>query len=211
MRIGFIGAGQNAQTIAQHLIVSGHDVVLSNSGKSNSLSEVVSKLGPRASGGTKDEVLLQCKLVILTVQWVDAPSALKDLIWSGQILIDATNAHIDSPPDISLEGVTRSRAALAAHGKTSSEVIRDLAPGARIVKSISNMPMAWISDFSKSKPRTVLFTSGDDQEAKRVVIDLLNGAGFAAIDLGSLATGGALHEVGAPLSGLDLHFIKRLR
>jgi hypothetical protein len=35
--------------------------------------------------------------------------------------------------------------------------------------------------------------------------------GFAAIDLGSLREGGALYDVGAPLSGLDLHLMRRLR
>jgi predicted dinucleotide-binding enzyme len=209
MRIGFLGAGLNARTIARHLITGGHEVVLSNSGRS-SLPDV-SDLGPKASAGTKDDIAA-CPLIILATQWHDAETAVKGIVWNGQILIDATNAHIDVPPDISLEGVTRSRAALAARGKTSSEIIRDAAgPGARFVKSISNMPMAWINDFTKDKPRTVLFTSGDDLEAKRVVIDLLDSLGFAAIDLGSLATGGALHEVGAPLSGVDLHFIQRLR
>jgi predicted dinucleotide-binding enzyme len=86
-----------------------------------------------------------------------------------------------------------------------------LAAGARLVKSISNMPMAWIQDFSSHKPKTVIFTSGDDSEAKKIVIDLIDRIGFAAIDLGSLAKGGAMHQVGAPLSGLDLHFVQRLR
>jgi predicted dinucleotide-binding enzyme len=80
-----------------------------------------------------------------------------------------------------------------------------------VVKSISNMPMEWIKDFSDNKPKTVIFTSGDDKPAKRVVIDLLDEVGFAAIDLGSLREGGALHEVGAPLSGLELHLMRRLR
>jgi 8-hydroxy-5-deazaflavin:NADPH oxidoreductase len=44
-----------------------------------------------------------------------------------------------------------------------------------------------------------------------VVIDLLSGAGFAPVDLGSLREGGALHEVGAPLSGFELHLKRRLR
>ena len=210
MRIGFIGAGNNAQTMAKHFVGAGHDVVLSNSGRKGAPAPDVSRLGPRGSAGTRKEVLA-CEIVILATQWNDAERALAGIDWRGQILVDATNAHIDTPPDISLAGVTRSRAALSSLGKTSSEVIRDLAPGARLVKSISNMPMEWIRDFSMTKPRTVLFTSGDDAEAKRVVIDLLDGAGFAAIDLGSLASGGALHEVGAPLSGLDLHFVKRLR
>ena len=55
------------------------------------------------------------------------------------------------------------------------------------------------------------FTSGDDVEAKRVVIELIDSIGFVAIDLGSLAIGGAMHQVGGPLSGVDLHFVRRLR
>ena len=67
---------------------------------------------------------------------------------------------MDPKPDISLAGVTRSRAALK--GRTSSELVAEMAVGARLVKSISNMPMAWIQDFSSNKPRAVIFTSGDD-------------------------------------------------
>jgi predicted dinucleotide-binding enzyme len=140
---------------------------------------------------------------------VKVREALQGVDWRGRILIDATNAHVDTVPDISLAGVTRSRAAL--NGRTSSEIVAEMAVGARLVKSISNMPMAWIQDFSTNKPRTVIFTSGDDIEAKQLVIELVNSTGLVAIDLGSLAIGGAMHEVGAPLSGLDLHFVRRLR
>jgi hypothetical protein len=90
-------------------------------------------------------------------------------------------------------------------------MVAEIAVGARLVKSISNIPMAWIQDFSPNKPRTVIFTSGDDTEAKKLVIELINSTGFVAIDLGFLISGGAMHEVGAPLSGLELHFVRRLR
>jgi predicted dinucleotide-binding enzyme len=126
----------------------------------------------------------------------------KGIDWRGRILIDAASAHMDPKPDISLAGVTRSRA--ASKGHTSSELIADMAVGARLVKSISNMPMAWIRDFLPNKPRTVIFTSGDDAEAKQLVIELINSTGLVAIDLRSLAIVGAMHEVGAPLSGIDL-------
>ena len=174
----------------------------------DSRNDFVADLGPGAIAGTREQAA-ECDVVILAIHWVNVREALKGIDWRGRILIDATNAHMDPKPDISLAGVTRSRAALK--GRTSSEMVAEMAVGARLVKSISNMPMAWIQDFSPNKPRTVIFTSGDDTEAKQLVIELINGTGLVAIDLGSLAIGGAMHEVGAPLSGIDLHFVRRLR
>jgi hypothetical protein len=208
MKVGFIGAGKVTGTFGHHLITAGHMIVVSNSRGPETLADFVADLGPGAIAGTKQQAA-ECDVVILAANWVKVPEALKGIDWRGRVLIDATNAHMDPKPDISLAGVTRSRAALK--GRTSSEIVAEMADGARLVKSISNMPMAWIQDFSPSKPRTVIFTSGDDTEAKQLVIDLINSTGLVAIDLGSLAIGGAMHEVGAPLSGLDLHFDRRLR
>ena len=207
MRVGFIGAGTVTRTFGRHLIIAGHTLVVSNSRGPETLVDLVADLGPNAIAGTKQQAA-ECDVVILATHWVSAADALKGIDWRGRILIDATNAHLE-PPDISLAGVTRSRAALK--GRTSSEIVAEMAVGARLVKSISNMPMAWIQDFSPNKPRIVIFTSGDDTEAKQLVIELINSIGFIAVDLGSLATGGAMHEIGAPLSGLELHFVRRLR
>ena len=208
MKIGFIGAGKVTRTFGRHLISAGHTIVVANSRGPETLTDFVADLGPSATAGTREQAA-ECDIVILATNWVSVPEALKGIDWRGRILIDATNAHSDPKPDISLEGVTRSRAALK--GRTSSELVAEMAVGARLVKSISNMPMIWIQDFSPNKPRTVIFTSGDDAEAKKLVIDMINGIGFVAIDLGSLARGGALHEVGAPLSGIEFHFVRRLR
>ena len=208
MRIGFIGAGKMARTIARHMLTAGHQVILSNSRGPDTLVEVVASLGPGATTGTRQDVL-DTDIVILAMNWADVEGAVEGLQWTGQILIDATNAHAETTPDLSPAGIARSRAALA--GRTSSEIVAGWVPGARLVKSISNIPMDWISNFSADKPRTVIFTSGDDDPAKRVVLDLLDQIGFAPVDLGSLAKGGAMHEVGAPLSGLELHFVRRVR
>ena len=208
MKIGFIGAGTVTRTFGRHLMTAGHTLVVSNSRGPETLAGFVADLGPGAVAGTKQQAA-ECDVIILATHWVSVPDALKGIDWKGRILIDATNAHMDPVPDISLAGVTRSRAALK--GRTSSEMVAEMAAGARLVKSISNIPMDWIQDFSATKPRTVIFTSGDHIEAKKLVIELINGTGFVAIDLGSLVKGGAMHEVGAPLSGLDLHFVRRLR
>ncbi|HTA22993.1 MAG TPA: NAD(P)-binding domain-containing protein [Terriglobales bacterium] len=208
MKVGFIGAGSVTGTFGRHLINAGHTIVVSNSRGPATLAGFVADLGPGAIAGTREQAI-ECDVVILAVHWVKVREALKGIDWRGRILIDATNAHMDPKPVISLAGVTRSRAALK--GRTSSEIVAEMVVGARLVKSISNMPMAWIQDFSPNKPRTVIFTSGDDIEAKQLVIELINSIGLVAIDLGSLVTGGAMHEVGAPLSGIEFHFVRRLR
>ena len=208
MEVGFIGAGNVTRTIGRHLINAGHTVVASNSRGPETLSEFVADLGPSACAGTKQQSA-ECDMVILATRWVNVPEALTGIDWQGRILVDATNAHMDSEPDLSLAGVARSRAALK--GRTSSEIVAEMAIGSRLVKSISNIPMSWIQDFSPNKPRTVLFTSGDESEAKQCVIELINSTGLVAIDLGSLRMGGAMHEIGAPLSGIEFHFVQRLR
>jgi 8-hydroxy-5-deazaflavin:NADPH oxidoreductase len=210
MKIGFIGAGNVTRTFGRHLINAGHTIVVSNSRGPDTLADFVADLGPSAIAGTKQQAA-DCDVVILATHWVKVAEALKGVDWHDRILIDATNAHMDPQPDVSLAGVTRSRIALQRTGRTSSEVVAEMAVGARLVKSISNMPMAWIQDFSPNKPRTVIFASGDDTEAKQRVIELINSTGLVAIDLGSLATGGAMHEVGAPLSAIEFHFVRRLR
>lgn len=211
MRIGFIGAGWVTRVMGRHLLNAGNTISVCNSREPETLTEFVQELGPGATAATKEQVVQQSEIVIVAVRWQQAREALQGVDWSGRILVDAMNAHAELEGDLSLEGVTKSRAKLANTGLTSSELVAKWAPGARVVKSISSVPMEYIEDFSADKPSTVLFTSGDDAQAKYLVVDMLNDAGFAAVDLGSLAVGGALHEVGAPLSGLELHFVRRLR
>jgi predicted dinucleotide-binding enzyme len=50
----------------------------------------------------------------------------------------------------------------------------------------------------------VICVSGEDEEPKRVVKDLIESFGFVAIDLGGLVTGGRIQQAGGPLAGLDL-------
>jgi hypothetical protein len=211
MRIGFIGAGNVARVMGRHLLNAGHTIAVCNSRSPETLTEFVKELGPGATAETKAQAV-ESDVVIICVNWLQAEEALQGVDWTGRVLIDAMNAHAELRPDVTeWDDVNKSRAALADTGSTSSELVAKWAPGARLVKSISNMPMGWIEDYSADRPRTVLFASGDDAEAKYLVIDMLNDAGFAAIDLGSLAIGGAMHDVGGPLSGLELHLGRRLR
>jgi len=60
------------------------------------------------------------------------------------------------------------------------------------------------SDPQEAGGQCVSFISGDDADAKAEVVTLFQDAGFAAIDLGELATGGAMQQIHQPLAGVNL-------
>jgi predicted dinucleotide-binding enzyme len=91
------------------------------------------------------------------------------------------------------------------NGRTSSELVADLVAGARVVKAANTLGADVLgSDPQEAGGRRVIFVSGDDSDAKAKVVALFEDAGFAAIDLGDLATGGALQQIHHPLAGLNL-------
>lgn len=195
MRIGIIGAGGIGQAIASQVAKAGHEVVLSNSRGPESLADVVRDLGPRVRAGTRQEAA-QADVAVLAVRWSQTHAALSDLpAWEGRILIDATNPIID--PGFHPAGL---------NGSTSSEIVASLAAGARVVKVANTLPRALLaSDPRQAGGRRVLFMSGDDPAAKVQVSAVLEQAGFAAIDLGGLASGGRLQQVpGGLLTNLNL-------
>lgn len=195
MRIGIIGAGGIGQAFAGHMVKAGYEVLLSNSRGPDSLKEVVNQLGPLASAVNREQAA-QADVVFLAARWLQLPEALFGLPpWQGRILIDAANPIV--PPGFSMADL---------RGRTSAEIVASLAPGARVVKVVNTLPIALLSsDPKQAGGRRVLFMSGDDADAKSRVTELLSRAGFAAIDVGSLANGGALHEVpGGLLTNLNL-------
>ena len=200
MNIGFLGAGVVAQTIARHVLPLGHRVVLSNTRGRDSLAPLVAELGAGASAGTPQQAAAQ-ELVFLAVGWASVQVALLSAgDWTGRVLVDATN-RIASTSPLSLGDIS---------GRTSSEIVADLAPGSRVVKAFNSVPMSWISDFSASKPHTVLFLSGDDNDANAAVGALILEAGLSPVDVGTLAIGGRLQQLGGPLAGINLTFNERL-
>jgi predicted dinucleotide-binding enzyme len=83
--------------------------------------------------------------------------------------------------------------------------VAGLVPGARVVKAANTLGAPVLAaDPQEAGGRRVIFLSGDDADAKSEVGAIFEDAGFAAVDLGGLATGGAMQQVGGPLSGMNL-------
>jgi 8-hydroxy-5-deazaflavin:NADPH oxidoreductase len=186
--VGIIGAGRLGQAMARTARRAGRDVVIANSRGSDSLASVVSALGEGVSAGTVDEAA-SAGIVVIAVPWDRVPEAVQGLSWNSRIVIDATNDW----------------AADDLQGRTSSEVVADLVAGARVVKAANTLGAEVLaSDPHEGGGQRVIFPSGNDADAKAEFVALFQDAGFAAIDLGDLKTGGEMQQIHHPLAGVNL-------
>ena len=186
--VGIIGAGRLGQAMARTARRAGREVVIANGRRPESLASVVSALGEGISAATVDEAA-SAGIVVIAVPWDRVPEAGQGLNWNSQIVIDATNDW----------------AADDLRGRTSSELVADLVAGAGVVKAANTLSGEVLSsDPHETGGQRVIFISGDSEDAKVEVVALFEDAGFAAIDLGNLATGGAMQQIHHPLAGVNL-------
>jgi len=182
--VGIIGAGHAGTAVARTAMRAGRRVVIANSQGPSSLQSTVEVLGEGVFAGSLHDAAA-CGIVVLAVPWAAVPSAVSGVDWEGRTIIDATNALLF--PDLSPAPLD---------GRTSSEIVAELVPGALLVKAGNHLSAELLSQDP--------FDSGDSESAKQVVIDLFDSAGFYAIDLGDLVTGGRMQQFGGPLAGHNL-------
>lgn len=196
--VGVLGAGAIGRAMARHFVNAGCGVILSNSRGPETLTDAVTELGGAEKGvraGTASEAAA-AEIVVLSVVWQHLETLLTGLpAWGGRIVIDATNPIINPGFHIADLG-----------GRTSSEVVAGLVPGARLVKAGNTFAAATLElSPAMHGGRRAFFLCGDDTDARKTVGGLMDKAGFAVVDLGTLARGAALMQFpGGSLPGLDL-------
>ncbi|MEJ0105491.1 MAG: NAD(P)-binding domain-containing protein [Bacteroidota bacterium] len=193
--IGIIGAGNIGQAIARLLVKGGHQVLIGNSKGPESLTTVMQELGHAVKAVTAADAARQ-EIVVLALPWTSLDSLTQLTDWSGKIVIDATNHFIRHTPPMQLADLG---------GKTSSQITLEHLPGALLIKAFNTLyyKLLQLNPVYEGGNR-VLFVSGDDTTAKNTVVKIIESMGFAAIDLGSLETGGQLQQAGGSLAGKNL-------
>lgn len=185
MRIGVLGTGVVGQTIGSKLIHLGHEVMMGSRDPANPTAITWSKKeGPRASFGNFANAAAFAEIVFNCTQGSASLQALRQAgkeNLQGKILIDTAN-----PLDYSTDVWTLT----VANTDSLGEQIQREFPGARVVKSLNTMNANVMVDPDKLTERTDVFVSGDDTEAKAVVISILRDwfGWKSVIDLGGIAT-----------------------
>lgn len=183
MKIGVIGAGRIGGNAARLWVAAGHEVLLSFSRDQSRLEAAAAELGGRARAGTVAEAAAFGDVVFLSVPWTRVEAVLAEAgPLDGRIVIDTTN-------QFGREGWEH-----MPQGTTAAQINQARIPGARLVKAFNTLTAAFQAAEAgrPADQRVVLFLAGDDAEAKKTVAGLIEDAGFAPADLGSLADAGPM-------------------
>jgi predicted dinucleotide-binding enzyme len=125
-------------------------------------------------------------VVLLAVPWhLEAALPAADVL-RNKIVMDAMNPYDPAGGFFDLGG------------STSSEIVLQRMPGARLVKAFNTIYYEHLANRGRKdsplEDRHAIYLAGDDQEAKEIVAGLIRDIGFAPVDTGGLREGGRLQE-----------------
>lgn len=177
------GTGKEGSALARRWALNGYRVLIGSRNAEKAITsakELNDELGGDYITGLSNEDATQAaSLVVLSVPY----SAHKDTLESvkaqlaGKILVDIT-VPIAPPHFMSVTIPAGKSAAQEAQALLGSDV--------RVVSAFQNVSFLKLKDSERNVDCDVLVT-GDDEEAKKEVIALVEGAGMRGIDAGVLA------------------------
>jgi 8-hydroxy-5-deazaflavin:NADPH oxidoreductase len=196
MEIGIIGAGFIGGTLTRRLTELGHTVRVANSRDPQTLSDLAGETGARAVWA--NEAATDADLVIVSIPQksvVDLAAGIVSTAKAGAPVIETNNYYPQRDGYI---------AEIEAGTPESVWVSQHL--GAPVFKVFNGI--FWKHLLENGLPsgtagRIALPVAGDDPEAKKVVLALVDELGFDPVDAGALAESWR-QQPGTPVYGADL-------
>jgi len=199
MKIGVINAGNIGSRLAKAWVQAGHEVMVSKDGERAKLQPLLAQLGDKALVGELEEAAQFSDVLLFSVYWLRFEQVLNRLgSLEGKIIIDTMN-----PLKVNEAFEHYHDLDFMQTSSTSEELQRRL-PSAKIVKAFSTIPFHLLDKdaWQGSQMLPSVFFAGDDTEAKKVVAQLIQDAGFPSIDAGSLHSARLLESMGVLLHNI---------
>ncbi|MBO4210130.1 NAD(P)-binding domain-containing protein [Micromonospora echinofusca] len=177
MKVGIIGSGHIGGTLTRRLCALGHDVTVANSRGPESLAGLAAETG--ATAGTVDQAAAAAELVVVAVPLFAVPD-LPAEAFDGRVVVDANNYYVQRDGEIP---------EVADRSISSSRWVAGHLSGARVVKAFNNIQAQHLLEQGRpagTGNRIALPVAGDDEQAKRMVMDLVDELGFDPVDAGTL-------------------------
>ncbi|HEX6996791.1 MAG TPA: NADPH-dependent F420 reductase [Gammaproteobacteria bacterium] len=189
-RIAVIGTGNVGSALGPEFAALGHTIVYGSREPSRAdVQALVARTGRGASAATPQEAVMGADIVLLAVPGTAAEEVTRGLgDLSGKIIIDPTNRVERSNPD-----------GWADHGVpgkgSNAELIQAAAPNARVVKAFNTLNWRQMVDPETSGGPITIPIAGNDEQAKAVVAEIIEGMGLEVVDFGPLRFAHVLEEM----------------
>ncbi len=190
MKIGVLGSGEVAKTLASGFLKHGHQVMMGT--RSPAKLADWSKQNPQGRVGTFAEAAAFADLAVLAVKGSAANEALHtagEANLEGKPVIDATNPISDLPP---ASGVLRFFTNL---DDSLMERLQDEFETIRFVKAFNSVGAASMVNPQFKGGRPTMFLCGNDEEAKKIVTGILEQFGWESADMGAAAAARAIEPL----------------
>ncbi|WP_026595782.1 NADPH-dependent F420 reductase [Methyloferula stellata] len=181
MSYAIIGFGKIGQALAHAFARKNIDVSVASRRPPEALAPQARVIGPTVTAKSLRDAL-EADTLILAVPFGEHREVAKALpSWDGKTLIDAMNTFGVPPEELD--------------GLPSSAFVAKAFTGAKLVKGFNHLIAATLAtDPIVEGGHRVVFLSSDDEDAIAPVAALAKQLGFAPVNLGKLAEGGALVE-----------------
>lgn len=190
MKIGILGSGEVAKSLAGGFIRHGHEPMLGTRNRAKLEAWVAEN--PRGAVGSFADAARFGELLVLAVKGAVAADALRAAGMNnlaGKPIIDATNPIADAPPT---NGVLKFFTNL---DESLMERLQREFVSARFVKAFNSVGSASMVDpkFKGGKP--TMFICGNDEAAKKVVTGILEDFGWETADMGAVEAARAIEPL----------------
>jgi predicted dinucleotide-binding enzyme len=178
MKIGIIGSGNIGTALVQHLTKLGHDVVIANSRGPETLSDIAAETGATAT--TAEQAAAAEDLVIVTIPEKAVPELpIAVLSASKATIVDTGNYYPSRDGELKeiVDGLPDSAWVASVIGH----------PVIKAFNNIYSQSLVEKGTPAGSPDRVALSVAGDDQQQKKVVMELIDAIGFDPVDCGSLS------------------------
>ncbi len=186
-KIGVLGSGDVAKTLAAGFLKNNYDVMV-GSGHPDKLQEWKLK-NPAAKTGSFQDAAKFGDIVVLAVKGNKAEEILKSIDVNGKTVIDTTNPIDDKPP---VNGVIHY---FTKMDESLMERLQKAAPKANFVKAFNSVGNAFMVNPSFKEGKPSMFICGNDDEAKKEVVGILDQFGWNAEDMGKVESARAIEPL----------------
>jgi NADPH-dependent F420 reductase len=176
MRLAIIGAGSVGGALGRLLAARGHEVTFGVRDRgSPKVVAILEQGGQSITALPITEAIAASDTIVLAVPWAAAKDVCESADLAGKVLIDATNP------------ITAGLELELGHDTSAAEQIASWSDGARVVKAFNTIGAENLEKPQFGGEPATMFVCGDDDEAKKVALQLAGELGFEGVDAGPLA------------------------